>query len=731
MLVQQRRDAVGVADDAGDVGGRAERADLQRPVGELREPLAQVVQAHPAVGVLADGHDVGDRLAPRHLVGVVLVGADEDHRPLVARDLLAQVPAVLEGGRDAQPEHADQLVDRPGAPRPGEDHHGVVVAVHGVADDAAGVLAQPGGLQAGAAALGVRVGVAGQHLVADEVLEEGEGPTGCRVVGIRDPAPPVGRGHHVVLTDDGLANAAHQRLLARLRCRALSHADSVSRPVPTGEAGRSTVCRHHESGCRTCSSLHRAELHCRARRRTVGRVNLRPGSTSDGCSLRTRKRAETRSALVQAAYAIVRDDGFEGLTAEAVADRAGVSRRTFFNYFPSVESVLTASVTEFFASVGDRLEARPVDEDVLDSALAVVTDPGDGDLLERIGVLAAAGRGLAARPRADPRRAARLARLARGLAAPPPGAGRTSGHRPLRRHPRLQPRRGGRGGVPGLAARRRRHRAHRRHGIRRPRFPPRLLHRRDRPRPHRPGPPARHPRRANPLTPLTHEKAPMSSLLYRLGRWCAAHAWRTLTIWLVLLVGLGVLAGTVGKPLTSQISIPGTTFQKVIDGLGKEIPEAAGGAGTVVLQSADGTADHRRAARRRRAGVRHLGAGAARQAGQQPVRGAGPARQERHRPDRGRHRARGRAEAAGCRQGPARAGPGPARRRRGAHRPARGRQPGRPDPARAAGPGARPAAPSWRRPRPRSSRPRPTSPRGAPSTRTARPSPPAPPAPAW
>ena len=120
-------------------------------------------------------------------------------------------------------------------------------------------------------------------------------------------------------------------------------------------------------------------------------MNLRPGSTSDGCSLRTRKRAETRSALVQAAYAIVRDDGFDGLTAEAVADRAGVSRRTFFNYFPSVESVLTASVTEFFASVGERLEARPVDEDVLDSALAVVTDPGDGDLLERMGVLAAAG----------------------------------------------------------------------------------------------------------------------------------------------------------------------------------------------------------------------------------------------------------------------------------------------------------------------------------------------------
>ncbi|HYH73581.1 MAG TPA: MMPL family transporter, partial [Nocardioides sp.] len=90
----------------------------------------------------------------------------------------------------------------------------------------------------------------------------------------------------------------------------------------------------------------------------------------------------------------------------------------------------------------------------------------------------------------------------------------------------------------------------------------------------------------------------MSSLLYRLGRWCADHAWRTITIWLVLLAALGVLAGTVGKPLTSQISIPGTTFQKVIDELGTQIPEAAGGAGTVVLESSDGTpiTDEQRAA---------------------------------------------------------------------------------------------------------------------------------------
>ena len=93
----------------------------------------------------------------------------------------------------------------------------------------------------------------------------------------------------------------------------------------------------------------------------------------------------------------------------------------------------------------------------------------------------------------------------------------------------------------------------------------------------------------------------MSSLLYRIGRWCADHARTTLAVWLVLLVALGTLAATVGKPLTSQISIAGTQFERVLDRLGQEIPEAAGGAGTVVLESTDGspiTAEQRTAAQK-------------------------------------------------------------------------------------------------------------------------------------
>ncbi|MEZ5194228.1 MAG: MMPL family transporter [Nocardioides sp.] len=89
----------------------------------------------------------------------------------------------------------------------------------------------------------------------------------------------------------------------------------------------------------------------------------------------------------------------------------------------------------------------------------------------------------------------------------------------------------------------------------------------------------------------------MSTLLYRLGRWSATHAWRVLALWLVALVGVSTLAGTLGRPLTSRVSIPDASFQQVFEQLGREIPDAAGGFGTVVLSTESGafTAEQRRA----------------------------------------------------------------------------------------------------------------------------------------
>jgi len=80
----------------------------------------------------------------------------------------------------------------------------------------------------------------------------------------------------------------------------------------------------------------------------------------------------------------------------------------------------------------------------------------------------------------------------------------------------------------------------------------------------------------------------MSTFLYRLGRWAANHSWRVVAAWVVILAVLGTLAATIGRPLTSQVSIPGTGFEKVLAQLGEEIPSAAGGFGRVVLATDDG-----------------------------------------------------------------------------------------------------------------------------------------------
>jgi AcrR family transcriptional regulator len=56
--------------------------------------------------------------------------------------------------------------------------------------------------------------------------------------------------------------------------------------------------------------------------------------------LRERKKAATRLALHEAALELAVRDGLEGVTVEAIADAANVSRRTFSNYFSSKEEAI-------------------------------------------------------------------------------------------------------------------------------------------------------------------------------------------------------------------------------------------------------------------------------------------------------------------------------------------------------------------------------------------------------
>jgi AcrR family transcriptional regulator len=52
------------------------------------------------------------------------------------------------------------------------------------------------------------------------------------------------------------------------------------------------------------------------------------------------RQRRTRKALVSGARTLTAEHGLAGFTVEELCERAGVSRRTFFNYFPSKESAV-------------------------------------------------------------------------------------------------------------------------------------------------------------------------------------------------------------------------------------------------------------------------------------------------------------------------------------------------------------------------------------------------------
>ncbi|WP_368499285.1 TetR/AcrR family transcriptional regulator [Herbiconiux sp. A18JL235] len=57
-------------------------------------------------------------------------------------------------------------------------------------------------------------------------------------------------------------------------------------------------------------------------------------------SLRERKKVETRQAIHEAALRLVAENGTAHASVDAICSEAGVSTRTFFNYFPSKVSAI-------------------------------------------------------------------------------------------------------------------------------------------------------------------------------------------------------------------------------------------------------------------------------------------------------------------------------------------------------------------------------------------------------
>jgi AcrR family transcriptional regulator len=89
-------------------------------------------------------------------------------------------------------------------------------------------------------------------------------------------------------------------------------------------------------------------------------------------SLRQRKRARTRAALIAAALELFERQGYEATTIDDIAAAADVSPRTFFRYFATKEEVALGD--DLGPEILGLLAARPADEPMLESARHVVAD---------------------------------------------------------------------------------------------------------------------------------------------------------------------------------------------------------------------------------------------------------------------------------------------------------------------------------------------------------------------
>jgi AcrR family transcriptional regulator len=99
---------------------------------------------------------------------------------------------------------------------------------------------------------------------------------------------------------------------------------------------------------------------------------------------RALKRERVLENLSRAAITLATDGGGpDAVTVDAIAERAEVSRRTFFNYFPTKEAAFTwplqAMVTHFIAALGARPDDEPI-WDVIHHAVEETLTSPDTDL---------------------------------------------------------------------------------------------------------------------------------------------------------------------------------------------------------------------------------------------------------------------------------------------------------------------------------------------------------------
>ena len=102
--------------------------------------------------------------------------------------------------------------------------------------------------------------------------------------------------------------------------------------------------------------------------------------------MRDRRKLETRRLLEDKARRLFARHGFRATSIDEIARAAGVSRTTFFRYFPSKEAVVFASQERTVEEFARALAERPAGENALrafEEAVVALARRNEGDTVEK------------------------------------------------------------------------------------------------------------------------------------------------------------------------------------------------------------------------------------------------------------------------------------------------------------------------------------------------------------
>jgi AcrR family transcriptional regulator len=91
-------------------------------------------------------------------------------------------------------------------------------------------------------------------------------------------------------------------------------------------------------------------------------------------SLRDKHKNQTAQALRAAALKLFATQGYDATTTEEIADKAGVSARTFFRYFPTKESLLFFGEHDWIQAYAEGLPRQPKSLSDLDALCAIIVE---------------------------------------------------------------------------------------------------------------------------------------------------------------------------------------------------------------------------------------------------------------------------------------------------------------------------------------------------------------------